>query len=169
MELIWNLRERQNDYKEIWISYKMLDCVMCAHRVWYVYVPLYFSVHNVWIPLFSKYYKRHWWKCKQPAKKNSVFHNYKKWRSQITLKWKYSHPLNLFSQIPSGLVICLTYFFYTKTTDEVTENCVQYSRFFLLFVWAWYSQKQLWIEDNLEITWGVLSLVINGIIFTKVL
>ena len=30
-------------------------------------------------------------------------------------------------------------------------------------------EKNLWNENNMEITWGLLSPIINGTIFTKVL
>lgn len=123
-----SLRKRWN-VLFVHIGYGMYMCLCTLRSTMFEY-------------LFSVNIMRQWWKCKQPVENNSVLHNYKRWRSQITLKWEYSHPLNLFSQIPSGLIICLISFFYTKTTDKMIENYVQYSRCFLFFVWAWYSWKK---------------------------
>lgn len=77
-------------------------------------------------------------KCKWEAKENLVVPNYKRWGNQITVKWKCSQPF--FQSVLvvlkwTNTVIFLIFFFYAKATAEVTESCVQYSRWFLFLFW----------------------------------
>lgn len=131
----------------------MLDYVVC--ECGWCGVCVYFVVPNIQSLFSISIIKGNDEKCKWQARKNLVLSNYKRWRNQITLKWKRSQPFSLFSQFPSGLIICLISFFTLKLLLnwlKIAYSTAGASGFCFGMILLKRQWKELWSEFNLRVT-----------------